>query len=354
MRKKMGIFLAVLMLGLLAGCGSAAESTGGENGQVYVFNYGDYIDPEVMDLFEEETGIEVVYDTYDTNEEMYPVIESGSVRYDVVCPSDYMIEKMIQNDLLAEIDYANVPNFVNISDTCRNFSASFDPGNRYSVPYNWGTVGILYNTEMIPEGTITSWADLWDAAYLDEILMQDSLRDIYMIAFKRMGLSCNTVEEEKLAEATELLVEQKPLVYKYVNDSARDFLIGESAAIGVIYSGEVLYCQDENENLKYVVPEEGSNVWLDSWVIPKNCRNKENAEAWINFMCRGEIGMMTYEYLTYPTPNTETMKWMSEEELENEALFPPEDVLERCEVYHYLGEEMDELYNSYWKDFKSR
>lgn len=181
---------------LLAACQSSgndsasdAQDSSAGKGQVYIFNYGDYIDPDVLKQFEEETGIEVVYDTYDTNEEMYPIIESGSVRYDVVCPSDYMVERMIQNELLEEIDYDKVPNAEYISDTCREFADSFDPGNRYSIPYNWGTVGILYNSRMLPEGTITGWKDLWKSEYSDEIMMQDSLRDIYMVALKILGYS---------------------------------------------------------------------------------------------------------------------------------------------------------------------
>ena len=360
--KKIRMVLALLAACplLLVACQSAGNDSASDTrdssagkGQVYIFNYGDYIDPDVLKQFEEETGIEVVYDTYDTNEEMYPIIESGSVRYDVVCPSDYMVERMIQNELLEEIDYDKVPNAEYISDTCREFADSFDPGNRYSIPYNWGTVGILYNSRMLPEGTITGWKDLWKSEYSDEIMMQDSLRDIYMVALKILGYSANTESESEIAEATQLLIEQKPLVYKYATDAIRDFMINESAMLGVIYSGEVLYCQEENEDLQYVVPEEGTNVWFDNWVIPKNCQNKENAEAFIDFMCRPEIGLKTFEYLHYSTPNDGTLAMMSEADKADPSVNPDEKILERCEVYHDLGDDVNRMYNRYWKAFKS-
>jgi len=356
------LLLAVAMILSLSGCGSAevSEEQGGseDSNVVYVYNYGDYINPEAIELFEEETGIKVVYDVYDTNEEMYPVISSGSVRYDVVCPSEYMVEKMIANDLLAPVNYDNVPNFQYVSDTLRKIADQYDPGNVYSVPYSWGTVGILYNTSMIPSGSITRWSDLWDSTYFDEIMMMDSLRDIYMVPLVMLGRSINSVNEQDLRDATDLLIEQKQLVYKYATDAIRDFLINESAAIGMIYSGEVLYCLEEYEGLEYVLPEEGSNVWVDNWVIPKNCRNKENAEAWINFFSRPDVALMTFDWIYYSTPNEGTLELMEADEayaeyLENPAINPSEELLGRCEIYHYLGSDADELYNQYWKEFKA-
>lgn len=330
--------------------------------ELYVYNWGEYIDPEVIELFEEETGIHVTYDMFETNEEMYPVIEAGAVCYDAVCPSDYMIQKMVENDLLAEINFDNVPNISNIDPMFMESSRSFDPQNRYSVPYTWGTVGILYNTERIEElgaEPPAKWSDLWNPIYQGEILMQDSVRDAFMVALKSMGYSMNTENPEELAQARDLLIAQKPLVQAYVIDQVRDKMIGGEAAVGVIYSGEMMYIQEEVANLgldyslEYVIPEEGTNLWFDSWVIPANARNKENAEKWLNFLCRPDIAKMNFEYITYSTPNSAAKDMLDEDIRNNKALFPSMDKLANSEVFRYLGDESDAVYNDMWKKVKS-
>ena len=322
-------------------------------GKVVVYNWGEYIDPEVLEMFEEETGIKVVYEEFETNEIMYPKVSAGGVSYDVVCPSDYMIDKMIQNDLLAEINWDNIPNISNIGDTYMKWAGEFDPGNKYAVPYCWGTVGILYNKTMV-DGEIDSWDVLWDEQYKDNILMQDSVRDALMVALKRAGYSQNTTNEDELKEASDALIEQKPLVQAYVIDQVRDKMIGEEAAIGVIYSGEAIYTQRENENLEYVIPKEGSNVWIDAWVIPKNAQNKENAEAFINYMCRPDIALMNFDYITYSTPNTAARELIEDEDIRNSTIaFPTDEMLENCETFLYLGDDMEALYTDYWNKVKS-
>lgn len=335
---------------LLSGCGKSGK--GGSGGELKVYNWGEYIDESVIKQFEKETGIKVTYDVFETNEEMYPIIEAGAVKYDVVCPSDYMIEKMIQNDRLAEINWDNVPNIKNIGANHMEKSKSFDPENKYSVPYTWGTVGILYNTTMVDE-VPDSWDILWDSKYKGEILMQNSVRDAFMVSLKSLGYSMNTMDKAELEEAKQKLIAQKPLVDAYVIDQVRDKMIGGAAAIGVIYSGEVLFTQGENEDLAYVIPKEGSNIWIDSWVIPKNAENKENAEKWIDFLCRGDIAAKNFEYITYATPNTEALSLIDEEITSNRSVFPTDDMLVNCEVFKYLGIEGDELYNSLWKEVKS-
>lgn len=341
----------------LTGCGKSAPT---DKGEVYVYNWGEYIDEEVIQMFEQETGIKVVYGLFETNEEMYPVIEAGGVTYDVICPSDYMIQKMIENDMLAELNFDNIPNYSEIDPEYVERSKSFDPENKYSVPYTWGTVGILYNTSMVaPEDVPTKWSDLWDEKFSGEILMQDSVRDAFMVALKSLGYSMNTENEAELQEAKELLIRQKPLVQAYVIDQVRDKMIGGEAAVGVIYSGEMLYIQEEVENLgldydlEYVLPEEGTNVWIDSWVIPANAKNKENAEAWINFLCRPDIAKMNFEYITYATPNKGAFDLLDEETQNNKALFPDIDDLNNSEVFQYLGDETDTIYNNLWKEVKS-
>lgn len=342
---------ALLSAAVLAGCGSSA---GGENGQVIVYNWGEYIDPETIDLFEEETGIEVVYDEFETNEIMYPKVESGAASYDVVCPSDYMISKMIENNMLAEINFDNIPNARdNIGAQYYEQSKGFDPENKYSVPYCWGTVGILYNKTMVDE-PITSWAKLWDPKYTDNILMQDSVRDAFMVAEKLNGFSMNTKDPGELEIAKNSLIEQKPLVQAYVIDQVRDKMIGGEAAIGVIYSGEAIYTQRENPDLEYVIPEEGTNVWIDSWVILKDAPNKENAEKFIDFMCRGDIAVKNFEYITYSTPNDAARDLIEDEDIRNsEIAFPDLSKYNNLETFVYLGEDGDALYNELWKEVKS-
>lgn len=322
--------------------------------KVIVYNWGEYLDPKTIELFEEETGISVTYEEYETNEIMYPKIVSQAIAYDVVCPSDYMIQRMIENDLLAEINWDNIPNVKNMDPTYMEQSKSFDPENKYSVPYCVGTVGILYNKSMVKE-SVDSWDILWDPKYKDSILMQDSVRDAFAVALKRLGHSINSTEVDQLAAAAEDLMEQKPLVQAYVVDQVRDKMIGNEAALGVIYSGEAGYTKRENPDLEYVIPKEGSNVWLDSWVIPKNAKNKENAEKFINFMCRPEIALMNFEYLTYSTPNLKAREMIEDEEIRNsKILFPePEDLI-NCETFQFLGDDVDSYYNELWNKVKSK
>lgn len=357
---------------LLSGCGvsgnagasgtDSAASGSADGGELYVYNWGEYIDEDVISQFEDETGITVVYDLFETNEEMYPVIEAGAVNYDVVCPSDYMIQKMRENDLLAELNFDNIPNIAQIDPAYMEMSKAFDPENKYSVPYCWGTVGILYNTRLLDELGVpapTKWADLWDERLSGEILMQDSVRDAFMVALKKDGYSMNSESKDELEQAKQELIDQKPLVQAYVIDQVRDKMIGGEAAVGVIYSGEMLYIQDEvaslglDYDLEYVIPEEGTNLWLDSWVIPKNAKNKENAEKWIDFMCRPEIAKANFEYITYPTPNKGAFELLDEDMQNNKAVFPDIDSLKDSEVYQYLGDDTDAIYNELWKEVKA-
>lgn len=327
-------------------------SLAGDN-KVIVYNWGEYLDPEVITMFEAETGIDVVYEEYETNEIMYPKIKSGAIAYDVVCPSDYMIQRLRENDLLAEINFDNVPNIKNIGKTYLEKSREFDPENLYSVPYCWGTVGILYNKTMVDE-PIDSWSVLWDPKYKDNILMQDSVRDAFAVALKELGYSLNSSDLDELTEAKDLLIKQKPLVQAYVIDQVRDKMIGNEAALGVIYSGEAIYTKTENPNLEYVVPKEGSNMWIDSWVIPKNAEHKENAEAFINFLCRPDIALMNFNYITYSTPNTEARKMIEDDAIRNNPVaFPDDTILNRCETFRYLGDKVDQTYNELWNKVKS-
>ncbi len=351
-RKLIGALLCgIVATALFTGCGSK----GGENGVVYVYNWGEYIDPETIEMFEEETGIKVEYEEYETNEIMYPKVAAGTSNYDVLCPSDYMITKLMENDMLAELNFDNMPNAkANIGAQYYEQAEGFDPGNKYCVPYCWGTVGILYNKTMVDEPVI-SWDILWDEKYADNILMQDSVRDAFMVSLKRNGYSMNSLNEAELEKAKNDLIDQKPLVQAYVVDQVRDKMIAGEAAMGVIYSGEAIYTQRENPDLEYVVPSEGSNVWIDGWVIPKDAQNKENAEKFIDFMCRPEIALMNFDYITYSTPNEAARALIEDEEIRNSKIaFPDLSQFENMEVFVYLGEEGDELYNNLWKEIKSK
>ncbi len=339
-----------------SGNGSAPENS------LYVYNSGEYIDENVIAMFEEETGIQVVYDVFETNEEMYPVIQAGGVKYDAVCPSDYMIQRMLENGMLSEIDFSHVPNISQIGSEYMEMAKSFDPENKYAVPYCWGTVGILYNVQRFEELGIpapTRWSDLWNPALKDELLMQNSVRDAFMVALKDLGYSLNSTDEGQLRQARDLLIEQKPLVQAYVIDQVRDKMINAEAAAGVIYSGEMLFIQEQVKelglgyDLEYVIPEEGTNIWIDAWVIPANAQHKENAEKWINFLCRPDIAKMNFDYITYPTPNTGAFQLLDQEIQDNKAVFPDMDFLAGSETYQYLGQDTEALYNEYWKEVKA-
>lgn len=340
--------LVLASAALLTGCG------GGKPNQVRVFCYGDYMDPVVVDMFEEETGLDVILDTFDTVEEMYPVIKNRAGVYDVLCPSDYMIERMVGEGLLQEIDTASMENYKNIDPAYLKIAdASYDPGNKYSVPYQIGIMGIMYNKKKLGEGAITSWADMWNKDYKGKMLMQDSLRDTMGASLKSLGYSLNSIKETELDEASKHLIAQKPLVYKYANDSARDLLIGNSADLGVVWNGELLYSQELNPDLDFCIPKEGTEIFQDCWVIPSNAFHKENAEKWIDFMCRPDIAFINYEYLTYSTPNKAAREMMEPEDRNNPYLFPDEEVLSRCESLRDVGPEGDDLFSKYWKIFKS-
>lgn len=345
------LLTATMLASLLAGCGGTDYSKY-PNGKLYVYNWGEYIDEDVISEFEEEYGIDVVYDMFETNEIMFAKLAQDNSAYDVVCPSDYMIQKLIENDMLKELDFNNIPNSKNIGSQYFEQSQDFDPGNKYSVPYCWGTVGILYNKTMVTE-TVDSWDILWDEKYNGQILMQDSVRDAMMVALLKNGYSLNSTNPEEIKVATADLIAQKPLVQAYVVDQVRDKMIGGEAALGVIYSGEAIYTARENPDLVYVVPKEGTNVWIDSWVITKESKNSENAEKWIDFMCRGDIALKNFEYITYSTPNIVAQENIEDDDIRNSKVAFPDLSTINTESYKYLGQTADRLYNDAWMEVKS-
>lgn len=347
--RKMVAMLLIVIVALGFSVKHTISSGNGKlSNELYVYCFGDYFDPDLVEDFEKKTGYKVTVDYFDTNEEMYPVIKNNTTSYDVICASDYMIEKLISEDLLAEIDYNNVPNFKYITDNIKPFLEGFDPGIKHSVPHTWGTYGILYNKNMV-SSEIDSWADLWDSRYADKIVMPNSLREGIMIGAKSLGYSINTTSEAELKDIFNYLTKQKPLVYSFANDSARELMIGESAALAVITSGEVIYSKDANENLEFVVPKEGTEVWTDCWAVPKTAKNKTAGEAWINYMLDGDVAALNFDYLTYAIPNSQILDIMDEP-----VLNPSEDILSKCETLKNLGPDVDAMYSKYWKNYKAK
>ncbi|MGL4337691.1 MAG: ABC transporter substrate-binding protein [Turicibacter sp.] len=307
-----------------------ACSSGGANGTLYVYNVGEYIDRSVLKTFEKEFDVKVVYDVYDSNETMYQKIKAGGTSYDVTFPSDYMIEKMKNEELLIPLDYSKIPNFDLVSEDHKNLS--FDPENQYYVPYFWGTVGILYDKTIVTE-PVDSWSILWDDKYAGNMYMYDSQRDSLMVALKLLGYSMNTQDLAQLDEAKQLLIEQSPLVYAYVTDQVIDGMIAGNAALAVVYSGDANYIMSENENMAYAIPKEGTNSWVDGMVIPTTAQNVDMAHEFINFMMRPDIAQKNTEYVMYSTPNKEVFENIKDEEwTQNEAYNPSPDLLDKLDM----------------------
>ena len=329
---------------------AADANASSERVELVVFNWFDYIDPDVIDLFEEETGISVQYVNFTTNEEMYTKLEAGAGTYDVIFPSEYMIERMIAHDMLAGLDLDAMPNFANIMDNLKD--PSYDPGNAHSVPYMWGTLGYVYNTEMIDE-ELTSWGALFDEAYSGQVLMMNSMRDTIGLALKYQGHSMNTRDEGELNAAKDLLVEQKQkgIQSGYLLDEIKDKMVGGEAAIGVVYSGDAQYAIDENDSLRYVIPEEGSNIWVDGMCIPKTSKHISEAQMFIDFMCREDIAQMNFDYIRYCSPVQAVADNLSEEEAAMPALNPSPEVIAKCEYFNDVEDAM-ELYEGVWMEVR--
>ena len=325
----------------------------GQNITLNVYNWGEYISDgsddslDVNKAFEELTGIKVNYTTFDTNESLYAKLRSGGASYDIIIPSDYMIGKMIQEDMLEKLDFDLIPNFKYIDESYVN--PSYDPTNEYSVPYTWGTVGIIYNTNLVTE-PVTSWDILWDEQYASDILMFGNSRDAFGIALKKLGYSLNTEDPDQLQEAADLLKEQKPLVQAYVMDQIYDKMLGGEAALAPYYAGDALIMIEDNPDLAFAVPEEGTNRFIDAICIPKGAKNIEAAHMYINFLCEPEVGAANIEYIGYSTPNTASYELLDEEVANDPISYPPEEILEKTEPFNNLSEETNLLLESLWTE----
>ncbi|MCX7711290.1 MAG: extracellular solute-binding protein [Clostridia bacterium] len=337
------VALTILVLAL-AGCGGQKKST------LKVYNWGDYIDKSVLESFEKQTGINVIYDEFATNEDMYVKLKAGGSDYDVAIPSDYMIRRMISENMLQPIDFNNIPNYQYIDERFKNLA--YDGKNQYSVPYMWGTVGILYNKKMVSE-PVDSWRILWDEKYKKQILMLDSQRDAIGITLKMLGYSLNTKNQKELDEAKEMLIKQKPLVLAYVGDEVKDKMIGNEAALSVVWSGDAIFMKKENPDLEYVIPKEGSNLWFDAMVIPKNGKNKKEAEQFINYMCSTEIAYKNADFIGYSTPHSDARKKLPPELTSDRSVYPEKEDVKNSEVFEDLADSLP-LYDKIWTEIKSK
>lgn len=352
MKKIAALMMAALMsVTFMTGCkgDSGKINEKGYFSKLNVYNWGDYIDPEVLKGFEDEYGIKVNYEEYSTNEEMLAKIQAGGTSYDVIFPSEYMIESMAKQKLLQEVDYANVDNFKNIGEQYKNHA--YDPNNKFSVPYAWGTMGIVYNKTKVKE-PVDSWNALWNSKYKGQILMIDSPRDTIGITLKKLGYSLNTKNPDELKKAEDELIKQKPLVKSYEVDTYKDQMIAEEASMSLAWSMDAMLLIRENPNLAYAIPKEGTNLWFDSMAIPVTSKHKKEAELFINYMLRPEVAMKNAEYIKISTPNVEAMKLLPEEVRTNKYLYPDGDVFKNGEVFTDLGEFTKE-YDRMWTEIKS-
>jgi len=353
MKKKIISLVSVaLLLFSLAACGEVGS--GGDAQSINVYNWGEYIDQSVLDDFEAETGIKVNYTTYASNEEMYSKIVSGAASYDVIIPSEYMISKMISEDLLHELNFDNIPNYKYIGEEYRGLS--YDPEEKYSVPYTWGTVVIVYNTKYVDEEDVADESInlLWNEKYAGNILMFDNPRDAFALAHIKLGHSMNTTNPEDWYEAAEELKKQKPIVQAYVMDQIFDKMLNEEAYIAAYYAGDAMTMMDENENLAAYVPREGANMFFDSMCVLKSSRNKEAAEKFINFMCETEIAVRNAEEVWYAIPHTAAYEALDPEQREDPLVYPPKEVLDKCEVFINLNKETLVLQSELWINLKTQ
>ena len=354
MKKFLSVALVLLLL-----LSVLAPAAGAETKEITVYNWGEYLPDgtdgfvDVNALFTEKTGIKVNYTTYQSNEEMYTKLTGGGVSYDLVFPSDYMVAKMIENDMLAKIDYDNIPNYKNVREDFKNLE--YDPQNEYSVPFTGGTVGIMYNKKFIKEGTnLNSWDVLWDENYKGQILMFSNSRDAFACAFSKLGYSLNTTDRKEWMIAAQELKKQRPLVQSYAMDQIMDKMIAGEAALAPYYAGDALICMGENEDLDFIIPDNAVfNRFVDAMCILKNAKHKKEAEIYIDFLLEPDIGEQISSYLGYTTVNKEAYKLLDDEMKYSPIAYPSAEKLKNAQVFTNLPEDIDELQKDLWTEVRA-
>ena len=351
MKKLISVVLSVCLafgcMAMLSGCGGSEDQV-----TIYFYNWGQYISEgddgsiDVIAAFEDKypnIHVECLY--YDDNESMYTKLSNGGITVDVIIPSDYMIGRMIQENMLLELDFDNIPNYQYIDESFKN--TAYDPENKYSVPYTWGTVGIIYNTKYVDEADVTGWELLWNEKYQDKILMFGNSRDAFGIAQYLLGYDVNTTDETELQACAEKLTEQKPVVQQYVMDQVFDAMENEEAWIAPYYAGDYLTMAQENPDLAFLFPEEqGFNIFIDAICIPTCCKEKEAAETFINFLCDPEISGQNMDYLGYSTPISEAKQYMDPETANSPIAYPSDEVLRNATSFDFLPGETSRLMES--------
>ena len=352
MKKLLSLLLCLLLVvSMLPIQAKAAEN------EITVYNWGQYISDgtddsmDVIAEFEKATGIKVHYMTFDSNESMYTKLKTGGASYDVIIPSDYMIAKLIEEDMLEPLDFSNIPNYEYIDEAFRN--QAYDPENTYSVPYTWGTVGLIYNTQYVSDEDAESWSCLWNSKYAGKLLMFDNPRDAFAIAQSMLGYSLNTEDFNELKNCADLLAQQKPVLQAYVMDQIFDKMQRGEAWAAPYYAGDYLTMVEENPDLAFSHPKEGYNIFIDAMCIPKGCKNKAGAEAFINFLCDPEISAANLDYIGYSTPETAAKEYLDEEVTTSPVAYPDDETLARSESFAALSVEATQSMNDLWLSVKT-
>ena len=328
-----------------------SRGSAGSKDTLTVFNWGEYIDPDLIDKFEKETGIQVTYETFDSNEAMLTKVQQGGSAYDIAVPSEYTIESMKEDNLLIPIDHSKIPNLKYINEDFLDLP--FDEKNEYSIPYFWGTVGIVYNPNLIEDHlTFESWDDLWDESLKRKVFLVDGSREVIGMGLNSIGQSLNIKDDTTLRQATDKLITLSPNVKAIIGDEITPLMINNEAAVALTWSGQAADMLWENEELDFAVPKEGSNLWFDNMVIPKTSKNVEGAHKFINFMLDPENSAQNADYVGYSTPNEGAWDLMDAEVIEDERFYPNHEQRETLEVYENLGLKWLGKYNEYFLEFK--